>query len=211
MPQSDRRALFATPVFVFDLDEAAAWNGELASCLLGEQQRTPGVSRSNVGGWHSAPELVQRPEPCFRHLFELLVDRVSTMVATLAADIQQPVPGTLRYRVHGWAMIMRDGNYTTVHDHGDAHWSAVYYVDPGDPEVAGHPDSGLLVLVDPRRSGRPLPGPNLLPSRFLVKPRAGMLVVFPGWLQHYVHSYRGQRPRISISANFVMALDGAGH
>jgi hypothetical protein len=207
MPHTDRRALFATPVFVFDLDDAAGWNGELATHLLADQQASSGVSRSNVGGWHSPAELAQRPEPCFRRLFELLVDRVSTTVATLASEVQQPVPGGLRYRVHAWAMIMRDGDYTTVHDHGDAHWGVVYYVDPGDPDVAGFPESGLLVLVDPRRGGRPLPGPNLLPSRFLVKPRAGMLVVFPGWLQHYVHTYRGQRPRISISANFVMALE----
>ncbi len=206
MPGVDRRALFATPLFVFDLDDAAL-DRELAERVLAERQSSPGVARSNVGGWHSPADLAQRTYPCFRRLFELLVERVGATVAMLAAEAREPLPGDLRYQVHGWAMVMEDGGYTALHDHGDAHWSAVYYVDAGDGDVAGHPESGVLVLVDPRRGGRSLPIPNLAPTRFMVRPRTGLLVVFPGWLQHFVHAYRGKRPRISISANFVMALD----
>ena len=44
---------------------------------------------------------------------------------------------------------------------------------------------------------------NLLGTTFTVLPRTGRLVVFPGWLLHYVHAYRGQRPRVSISCNVV--------
>ena len=47
-------------------------------------------------------------------------------------------------------------------------------------------------------------GLDLFPQRFMVKPRTGALVVFPAWLQHYVHAYRGTRPRLAISANLVM-------
>jgi hypothetical protein len=32
-----------------------------------------------------------------------------------------------------------------------------------------------------------------------------MLVVFPGWLQHYVHPYRGTRPRVAIACNLTMS------
>ena len=35
--------------------------------------------------------------------------------------------------------------------------------------------------------------------------RTDMLVVFPGWLQHYVHPYRGTRPRIAIACNVTMS------
>jgi hypothetical protein len=48
-----------------------------------------------------------------------------------------------------------------------------------------------------------MPGLELLGTTFTVPARSGRLVVFPGWLQHYVHSYRGQRPRVSISCNLV--------
>jgi len=77
----------------------------------------------------------------------------------------------------------------------------VYYVDAGDE--APEP-SGQLSFVDPRRSGRTIPDLTLFPTSFDLKPRTGALVIFPGWLQHHVHPYRGQRPRICISANLTM-------
>jgi len=44
-------------------------------------------------------------------------------------------------------------------------------------------------------------GREINPSTFTIRPRTGMLVIFPGWLQHYVHPYRGGRPRVSLSFN----------
>jgi hypothetical protein len=98
-------------------------------------------------------------------------------------------------------MILERGDYVVLHEHGEAHWSTVYYVDAGDDDAA---ESGLLAFVDPRRGGRTVPGVDLFPTTFTVRPRTGSLVVFPGWLQHYVHPYRGSRPRVSISCNVVM-------
>jgi hypothetical protein len=100
-------------------------------------------------------------------------------------------------------MVMRQGDYTVLHDHGEAHWSATYYVDAGDADQRS-PESGALALVDPRRGGRSIPGIES-GSTFMIRPRSGMLVVFPGWLQHYVHPYRGARPRIAIASNVVMS------
>jgi uncharacterized protein (TIGR02466 family) len=121
----------------------------------------------------------------------------------LTAGEQQPAP-PFRYGVQAWAMIMGDGDYTILHDHGNAHWSSVYYVDAGDADPERHAQSGLLAFVDPRRGGRPIPALELSASTFTVAPRTGALAIFPGYLQHYVHAYRGTRPRISISANLVL-------
>jgi len=41
---------------------------------------------------------------------------------------------------------------------------------------------------------------------FDIAPRTGALVVFPGWLQHYVHAYVGDRPRICVSSNLTMEV-----
>jgi hypothetical protein len=32
------------------------------------------------------------------------------------------------------------------------------------------------------------------------------LLIFPGWLLHYVNAYHGKRPRVAISANFTFDL-----
>jgi hypothetical protein len=141
---------------------------------------------------------------------DILVRHVRIAFDEVARSAGQPTE-TLRFRfaMHGWAMVMRAGHYTILHDHADAHWSLVYYVDAGDadPEEA---TSGLLAFVDPRRSGLVIPGVDLLPSTFTVRPRTGSIVVFPGYLQHYVHAYRGVRPRVSVSCNVRMELVGPG-
>lgn len=194
--------LFATPVVMFELPDAAALNRELAALLLDEEQRVPSWQRSNVGGWHSPPDLAGRTEPCVRALVQAIVEHVGHHVAALGDGAPQP---RYRYGVQGWAMVMRDGHYVAPHDHGDAHWSIAYYVDAGDALPA---PSGQLAFLDPRRSGRSVPGLELAGTTFALTPKTGALVIFPGWLQHHVHPYRGQRPRICVSCNLTMEAAG---
>jgi uncharacterized protein (TIGR02466 family) len=195
--------LFATPIVVLDLPGMDAVNAELAAALLAEEQTVPSWHRANVGGWHSVPDLSQRPQPCFRTLMRAVVDQVTNMVRALASDTGVAQVPAFRYGVTAWGMVLRDGHYVTVHDHGDVHWSVAYYVDAGDE--APEP-SGRLAFIDPRRSGRSIPELDLFPSSFDIKPRTSALVIFPGWLQHHVHPYRGQRPRICISCNLTMDI-----
>lgn len=196
-------SLFATPIVVVDVPELAEVNAEIAARLVAESQRVPSWRRANVGGWHSTPDLSRRPDPAFRALIGAIVDAVGSTVGALAESIGIPALPSYRYAVTAWGMILQHGDYVTIHDHGDVHWSVAYYVDAGDE---GPEPSGRLAFVDPRRSGRTIPGPALFPSAFDIAPRTGALVIFPGWLQHHVHPYRGQRPRICVSANLTMEI-----
>jgi uncharacterized protein (TIGR02466 family) len=193
--------LFPTPVSMYDLPDMGEINHDLTARLVAESVSLPSVHHSNVGGWHSQ-NLAGRAEACFRNLFQSIVTQVREAVQGLAQEKGQGLP-TMRMGVHAWAMVMRNGDYTIPHDHSEVHWATVYYVDAGDADERAHPASGLLALIDPRQGGRPMPGLELLGTTFTVLPRTGRLVIFPGWLRHYVHSYRGQRPRVSISCNVV--------
>ena len=199
--------LFSTPVVVIDLPDMADINGEITAQLLAEEQTVPSWHRANVGGWHSVPDLSRRPQPCFRILMRAVVDAVGANVSALAAAAGIERLSPYRYAVTAWAMVMRNGHYVTTHDHGDAHWSVAYYVDAGD-ELP--PPSGRLAFVDPRRSGRTIPELALFPSTFEVAPHTSALVIFPSWVQHYVHAYRGERPRICVSCNLTMEAVPAG-
>jgi uncharacterized protein (TIGR02466 family) len=137
---------------------------------------------------------------------KLIVDHVGATQSKLAASMGLS-PSPWRAAAEAWAMVMTDGDHTIVHEHGDAHWSSTYYVDAGDADLERTPDSGAFAVLDPRRGGRALPGIDPGPT-FTIRPRTGMLVVFPGWLQHYVHPYRGTRPRISIACNLTMSPVG---
>jgi uncharacterized protein (TIGR02466 family) len=199
-PAASHLPLFATPLSMYESPDMGEINGDITARLVDESVSVASVRRSNVGGWHSQPNLALRPEPCFRNLLQYIVTRVRETGDGLARQSGQGLPA-MRIGVHAWAMVMRNGDYTIPHDHAEAHWSTVYYTDAGDADEAAHPDSGLLALVDPRQGGRPMPGLDLLGTTFTARPQTGRLLVFPGWLLHYVNAYRGQRPRVAISCN----------
>ena len=200
--------LFPTPVSLYDLTGVDELNRELTTRLIAESKTVPSVHRSNVGSWHS-PNLTGRPEACFRTFLQtVVIARVQETVEALAQERGQGLP-PMRAGLHSWAMVMRNGDYTIPHDHSEVHWATVYYPDAGDADEKVDPASGLLALVDPRHGARQMPGLQLVGSTFTVIPRTGRLVVFPGWLLHYVHTYRGQRPRVSISTNVIFEPTGA--
>lgn len=196
--------IFATPVSMYELSGMEDVNRELTERLVAESTRVPSVHRSNVGSWHS-PNLAGRPEAPFRTLIEAIVTHVRETVDRIARERSETVP-RLRAGVHAWAMVMRNGDYTIPHDHADAHWASVYYADMGDVEPSQDSESGVLAFLDPRHGARPMPGLDLLGGTFTVAPRTGRLVIFPGWLLHYVHAYHGARPRVSISCNVVFDI-----
>lgn len=200
----DRFALFPTPLFVYDIPNVEALNRELAERLRAESEASPSLRRANVGGWHSSPDLAHRADDTYRAMIKSIVDHVDATHAKIVSG-RSPAPASKwRFAAQAWATVMRNGDYTIAHDHGEAHWSTSYYVDAGDADLERTPDSGAFSVLDPRRGGVPAPGLDL-GSTFTVRPRSGMLVVFPGWLQHYVHPYRGTRPRVMIACNVTMS------
>ena len=118
----------------------------------------------------------------------------------MARGLRVPPHG---WSVQAWSIVLDPGGYNRVHDHASSHWSVAFYVDAGDP---ASPLGGALSFIDPRRSALTIPGLDLDPATLDVFPQTGMLVIFPGYLQHMVHPYDGTRPRIVISANLSVQL-----
>lgn len=188
--------VFSSPVMLRTLGDAALAT-ELTQHLTAEAGAHPGIQRSNVGGWHSVPDLTLRRLGPFPAFFQGLVAELSAALAELAARRSVVAP-RYRFGIQSWAMVMGTGDYTILHDHAEAHLSGVYYADAGDeaPEPSGH-----LAFVRPGGGFSELPGLPLAPTTFQIRPRTGLLVLFPGYLQHYVHAYQGRRPRVAISFN----------
>lgn len=200
----DLIGLFATPVWATEIGgDASDLNQALSDQLLADERVHAGSLHSNVGGWHSSGNLAARPEACFRVVLDAVIAGVTALVANHAKSARRPSPHGSSFLLDAWAMIMRNGDSTGLHDHGDSHWSSVYWVDAGDAELDDG-QSGRLVFVDPRNRGRLVPKVEPTISEVSFTPHSGALVVFPGWLPHYVRAYSGSRPRISISCNVVM-------
>ncbi len=188
--------VFSTPICVRRIDEpelAAA----LTAHMVAESRTHPGIRRANVGGWHSVPDLTLRRTDPFPWFFQRLVAELDAAVAELAVRRGVPPP-RYRYGIQSWAMVMGPGDYTVMHDHAESHLSGVFYADAGDEAPA---PSGQIAFVRPGGGFADLPGLSLAPTTFQVQPSTGMMVIFPGYLPHYVHAYQGQRPRVAIPFN----------
>jgi len=205
----ERVTLFATPIFSFTDVGDPELDRELAGRLIRESESAAGISRSNSGGWHSVPDLTRRPEACYQELMLRVVARVQASLFDLAREQDLAVEQRYRYAVQAWAMVMRHGDHALVHDHAEAHFAVVYYPSAGDADPEMYPDSGKLCFIDPRRGAAVIPGLDLFPTQFAIEPQTGLLVIFPGYLQHFVQPYRGGRPRVSISCNVRLDLDAS--
>jgi uncharacterized protein (TIGR02466 family) len=174
----------------------------LRNQILSDVEHHPGVQRSNIGGWHSAPDLFARSEGCFQELRTLLLSQFQTVLRGEAQVRGTRLPDDLRVEAQAWSMVMRAGEYSAPHHHGEAQWAAVFYVDVGDgggPEPAGH-----LTFLDPRGARGGADPLGLFAVRQDLRPKDGLLLFFPAWLQHHVHPYQGSRPRISVSCNLSL-------
>lgn len=195
--------VFATPILIHRPENAAAINDGLRRIILDRAARTPGVQRSNAGGWQSAPELLTWPDPeiaAYRGWIEHGVRAISRLPGRRsgAADMR------LRFQAQAWANVSRDGHYNEIHSHPGNHWAAVYYVSVGTPDP-NRPLNGRIELRDPRPAASfgALPGFGF-GAALAVPPEAGMMIVFPAWLEHGVHPFFGQGERISIAANIAV-------
>jgi len=193
---------FATPIVMYPLPDAEALNGELRALILETEKNNPGITKSNVGGWHSELGIFAWDADCIRTLYQQV--RLGCVEMTRNIITRSNKRFRADYRIDGWANVMRSGNYHNVHNHPNNLWSGVYYVSTGDPE-ADPPRNGYLEWQDPRTGANMVTIPDsLFDLRYSVAPKAGVLVLFPAWLRHHVHPFVGASERITIAFNALI-------
>lgn len=191
-PGSRVLRLFATPVIVDELADSDL-NSELEKVIVARMKSDPGVRLSNLGGWQSKHDLPAWAGPAG--------ERIVKHAAALAGANTAGAAGTaIRWSIDAWANVSVNGASNRTHIHGGSFWSAVYYVRVGSGE------GGELMLHDPRMPALRMHAPNLRfkdggPEVIVpIKPKAGLMILFPAWLSHSVQPWEGDS-RISIAMN----------
>jgi uncharacterized protein (TIGR02466 family) len=195
---------FPTLIGRVRIPDAEAMNQELHGLILAQEARSTSAGRSNVGGWHSPTDFLSRPEPTVEALSTWVSWAVRKMIDATAGPSFKGV-----LSASAWATICRMGAYHAPHSHPDSAWSGVYYVDAGTSDPA-HPLSGVLEFLDPRAGVEAVTAPgDPYGEPLRVRPAAGLIVIFPSWLYHWVHPYTGQTPRIAVSFNVALGAAAA--
>ena len=192
--------IFATPVVVYPWPDSALLNMGLADVVLEAERADRGLRRSNVGGWHSDLDFLGASSDSITALRQRVVEMIMAVTATFLNDSNGD--RAFNYVIEGWANVVRNGQYASAHNHPKCHWSGVYYVSSGQPEPPEAPN-GRLELIDPRAGANLMLAGSKLEERHLIDPTPGVMVLFPSWLQHFVHPFFGQGERISIAFNAV--------
>jgi uncharacterized protein (TIGR02466 family) len=191
------RELFSAPLRGFDVPDASPLNEDLLAAIAERRKTEDGVKVSNEFGWHSRNDLFIRPEPAFKTIARNITNALLNI-------IRETTPG-FDLAVHdvegeGWVNVSERGAFNTPHAHGEYLWSGVYYVNT--PETSS-PKSGMLEFIDPRRGANV--GGNLRPAifspKFQIRPRSGLLLIFPSYLLHWVYPNQEEAPRVSIAFN----------
>jgi uncharacterized protein (TIGR02466 family) len=196
--------LFATPMAIAMVPDAERLNAELARIILDREGRGPGAQASNLGGWQSSWDFPEWGGAAGRRILELGQQLANRLTAN-----RQGRQVNVKWRANAWANVNRRGDANEFHTHPGAYWSGVYYVDDGgiadDPSVGGEfevqdPRGVLPAMYAPALTFN-MPGGQTVGASELLRPRAGMMTIFPSWVSHQVRPYRGNRLRISIAFN----------
>jgi uncharacterized protein (TIGR02466 family) len=199
--------LFATPIVLSDVPDAAALNVDLRKAIVQRQNAHPGTQHSNLGGWQSTWDMDRwGGAPAIKLL------AITRNLANRVTADRQGKPVAVTWQANMWANVNRSGHGNEFHSHPGSFWSVVYYVDDGgiaaDPALGGE-----LEFMDPRGPGPAMYAPHLafaMPGGLsaganeTVHPKAGRLVMFPAWVLHQVRPYRGGAERISIALNLSL-------
>jgi uncharacterized protein (TIGR02466 family) len=201
--------LFPTPLVTFQVEEADTLNRELLAEIEARRRKEEGVAKSNRQGWHSASDLFKRKEKAQARLAGMVREAVEQATRKLAPDANLT---RLRMECDGWINVNPTGAYNTPHDHPGNLWSGTYYVaTPEAGEDSGQ--SGRIEFIDARTGlADNLVNAPFTASKLGVRPKAGMLLLFPANLLHWVHPNAAAEDRVTIAFNarFTPRTAGAG-
>lgn len=147
-------------------------------------------------GWQTPHDLAQR-EP-FGELFAAI-----SKVMGECASAEGIPDGASPIVTGAWSNIESPGDFVRVHMHPWSVFSGVYYLQCDD-------QSGDIFLIDPRPGAGALYWPTSeVAERGAInfRPRPGMLLLFPSWLEHYTDPNRSEGERVCISFNTHFGKD----
>jgi uncharacterized protein (TIGR02466 family) len=189
--------LFPTRIWQADVSQLAphfpAWIAQINAMRAAAPVA---AGRSNRGGWNSTDKTILH-QPSFAALREV-VD------VTCKSAFEQMGIANQAFTLESWVNMHDRGGFNFEHMHDGALISGAFYLQV--PKGAGS-----LVLRDPRpRSAGAFlkAGAANAINDLHIEPQAGLLVVFPYWLEHHVEPHESDVPRIAISFN-ALKLDAS--
>lgn len=195
----DVHTMFPVPLLISRVEGCEELNDALKAELVKRRPKEPSLSASNRYGWHSERDFFERAEPAHAELAAILRAFTEQANAKMAPDL----PPGFAMKMEGWVNINPTHAFNAPHDHAGAFWSGTYYADVPVPDDSEDKLSGAIEFIDPRGSlgtSVKIETPMTKP-RFTVRPGAGMILLWPAYLKHWVHPNNAAGERVTVSFN----------
>ena len=196
--------VFETPIAYCQINEGDQLLNELEQIVRERRRTEPGVTRSNIGSWHSDTNMLEWGGAAAGRLAGSAIKICQKM-----SHFKQSSVADHDWVVRMWANVTPKGGLNHLHAHPGNLWAAVLYLDMG-LEDAADASNGAFYVEDPRfpmsamhNTAFRMIGMDGNPQEFELefKLQRSSLLVFPAWLRHGVRLYSGNRERISIAMN----------
>ena len=188
---------FSTPIWTSKINNYEKINDQMISYINNLQKNDPqGVIKSNLKGWHSKDFNMKDEQP--KNFIEAIKKDISLALNDMNWDLKNQSINIKSV----WAIINEKDAWNQKHHHSNSNLSAAYY-------VSAHNNCGDIVFYDPRPApvhNHPISkSPNNLNATInSIKPEAGMLVLFPSYLEHSVNTNLSNEKRTVISFNISL-------
>ena len=169
-------------------------NNKMARDIINWSNQDPGVSKTNVKGWHSTTDMANKLE------YQQLVKELFKMQEEIFNNEHLDRSSRLG---NMWANINPPGGMNQPHIHPNALFSGVYYIKSPIKSVRlkiYDPRPGVQFIMPIRKPGNP--GKDLW-REANIDPVEGRIIMFPAWLWHAVEENQSNDIRISVSFNFI--------
>jgi uncharacterized protein (TIGR02466 family) len=104
-----------------------------------------------------------------------------------------------KFKVHAsWFTNTEKGQYARNHDHGFSDLSGVYYLKTNELD-------GNLILTNPckQHNMTKIFKPEKVIGTVEYAPKEGLIVLWPGWLEHNTKENKTENTRVSLSFNII--------
>jgi len=158
------------PIFTTKLENYEGKNTFLLHLVSELKKQNSDSDASNVKAWYK--RLTNENVG-----FESIVSEIVAACNFIGSEFSKESKEKIKFKSHNlWVIEYEEGDYTKIHTHFPSDFSCVYYIDVAE-------DSS----------------PMIIEGRIKIKPENGLLVIFPGILDHEVPKTKGKRTVLSLN------------
>ncbi|GAB2934434.1 putative 2OG-Fe(II) oxygenase [Rheinheimera gaetbuli] len=150
-------------------------------------------------GTQTEDHLFYRQDPLLQQLQQQITAVVTQYITALPDDSAHPFlrRKTADFRYSGaWSVRLRQQGFHRNHYHGDGWISGCYYV--SIPAAVNKAGSGWIKFGQPELGRHLITQPD-----YLIKPEAGLLVLFPSMMWHGTEPFNDEQYRVTVAFDIV--------